>query len=296
MEQKLEKPEWLKIKLTVNDEFSNIKSTLKNHNLHTVCEEAHCPNISECWSGGTATFMLMGDTCTRGCKFCAVKTGNPIKQLDLDEPKKLAEALKEIKLFDYVVLTSVNRDDLEDGGSSHFANCINEIKKAYPEIIVEVLIPDFKGDANALKNIVDAKPDVISHNIETVERLQKKIRDPRANYKQSLNVLENVKKLNPKIYTKSSVMVGLGETDEELVQAMKDLRAINVDILTVGQYLRPSDWHIPISSFVEPAKFEYYKQKGLELGFLFVASGPFVRSSYKAGELFVKNRLHESIK
>ena len=289
MEQKLAKPEWLKIKLTVNDKFSNIKTALKQHNLHTVCESAHCPNIAECWNTGTATFMLMGDTCTRGCKFCAVKTGNPMQKLDADEPKKLAQALAEIRLFDYVVLTSVNRDDLEDGGSAHFAECIKEIKRAYPEIIVEVLIPDFKGDFEALKKIVDAKPEVIAHNIETVESLQKKVRDVRANYKQSLAVLENVKKSNPKIYTKSSIMLGLGEEDEDVIQAMKDLRAINADILTIGQYLRPTDWHIPISNFVEPSKFDYFRQRALEMGFLFCASGPFVRSSYRAGELFVRN-------
>src|SRR3989344_5514885 len=216
MHQQLIKPQWLKIKLEVNDSFSGIKTALNQHNLHTVCESAHCPNISECWNGGTVTFMLMGDVCTRGCKFCAVKTGNPIKKLDNEEPKKLAQALAEIKLFDYVVLTSVNRDDLEDGGASHFADCIKEIKKAYPEIIVEVLIPDFRGDIMALKKIVDSNPEVIAHNIETIERLQKKIRDVRANYKQSLDVLENIKKLNPKIYTKSSIMLGLGETDEEV--------------------------------------------------------------------------------
>ena len=289
MEQKLEKPQWLKIKISTNDNFSSIKHTLKQHNLHTVCEEAHCPNISECWNTGTATFILMGDTCTRACKFCAIKTGNPMKKLDADEPKKLAKALAEIKLFDYAVLTSVNRDDLEDGGAGHFAECIKEIKKEYPEIIVEVLIPDFKGNLDALRKIVDAKPEVIAHNVETVERLQKKVRDVRANYNQSLSVLENAKKLNPKIYTKSSIMLGLGETDEEVIQAMKDLRAINVGILTIGQYLRPTDWHIPVSEFVEPQKFEYFKQKALELGFLFCASGPFVRSSYKAGEMFVKN-------
>ncbi len=289
MHQQLIKPQWLKIKFNTNDNFSNIKTTLKNHNLHTVCESAHCPNISECWNGGTATFMLMGDVCTRGCKFCAVKTGNPMKKLDADEPKKLAEAIAKIKLFDYVVLTSVNRDDLEDGGSSHFAECIKEIKKFYPEIIIEVLIPDFKGDIKSLKKIVEAKPEVIAHNIETVERLQKKVRDVRANYKQSLSVLENVKNLNPKIYTKSSIMLGLGEEDEEIIQAMKDLRAIGCDILTIGQYLRPSNWHIAVNTYVPPEKFEYFNQKALELGFLFCASGPFVRSSYKAGELFVKN-------
>ena len=293
MQQNLAKPEWLKIKLTVNDEFSNIKNTLKKHKLHTVCEEAHCPNISECWNGGTATFMLMGDTCTRGCKFCAVKTGNPMQKLDADEPRKLAKALAEIKLFDYVVLTSVNRDDLQDGGASHFAECIKEIKKEYPEIIVEVLIPDFNGKIEALRKIVDAKPEVIAHNIETVERLQRKARDARANYSQSLNVLENVKRLNPKIYTKSSIMLGLGECDEEVVQSMKDLRAINADILTIGQYLKPTDWHMPISDFVHPQKFQYFKEKALELGFLFCASGPFVRSSYRAGELFVKNIINK---
>ena len=293
MEQKLAKPEWLKIRLITNSNFSNIKSTLKDRGLHTVCEEAHCPNISECWNGGTATFMLMGDVCTRGCKFCAVKTGNPMKKLDADEPKKLAKALAEIKLFNYVVLTSVNRDDLEDGGASHFAECVKEIKREYPKIIVEVLIPDFKGDAKALGKIVNASPEVIAHNIETVERLQGKVRDPRANYRQSLKVLENVKKMEYGIYTKSSIMLGLGESDEEVIQSMKDLRAINVDILTLGQYLRPTDWHIPISSFVAPEKFEYFKQKALKLGFLFCASGPLVRSSYKAGELFMKNVFRE---
>ena len=244
MHQQLIKPEWLKIKLVKNDNFSEIKDSLNKHRLHTVCESAHCPNISECWNGGTATFMVMGDVCTRGCKFCAVKTGNPMKRLDKDEPKKIAQALAEIKLIDYVVLTSVDRDDLEDGGASHFAECITEIKKAHPKIIVEVLIPDFRGDASALKKIADTNPEVIAHNIETVERLQKRIRDPRANYRQSLGILENVKKLNPKIYTKSSIMLGFDETDEEVIKTMKDLREINIDILTLGQYLRPSGWHV----------------------------------------------------
>ena len=289
MNQQLIKPEWLKIKLVKNENFSGIKETLQKHNLHTVCESAHCPNISECWSGGTATFMLMGDVCTRGCKFCAVQTGNPMKELDKDEPKKLAQAIAEIKLFDYVVLTSVNRDDLEDGGASHFAECINEVKRSYAGIIIEVLIPDFKGDVNSLKRIVDANPEVIAHNIETVERLQRKARDPRANYQQSLSVLENVKKLNPKIYTKSAIMLGLGETDDEIIQSMNDLRAIDCNILTIGQYLRPSDWHLPINNFVSPEKFKYFERKALELGFLYCASGPFVRSSYKAGEFFMKN-------
>ncbi len=289
MQQKLEKPQWLRIRIDTNDNFSNIKNMLKEHNLHTVCESAHCPNISECWNTGTATFMLMGDTCTRACKFCAVKSGNPMKRLDSDEPKKLALALAKIRLFDYVVLTSVNRDDLQDMGASHFAECIIEIKEEYPKMIVEVLIPDFRGDAALLKKIVDAKPEVIAHNIETVERLQKSVRDPRANYSQSLFVLENAKKMNPCVYTKSSIMLGLGETDDEVISSMKDLRGIGVDILTIGQYLMPTDQHFPIRRFVEPSKFEYFRKKALELGFLFCASGPFVRSSYRAGELFVKN-------
>ena len=295
MEQKLIKPDWLKIKLNVNDEFSNIKATLNKHSLHTVCESAHCPNISECWSTGTATFMLMGDVCTRGCKFCAVKTGNPMKQLDKDEPKKLAQAIANIKLFDYVVLTCVNRDDLEDQGALHLAECIKEVKKAYPGIIVEILIPDFRGNKNLLSTIVEARPKVIAHNIETVERLQKKVRDVRANYSQSIKVLENIKKLDSSIYSKSSIMLGLGESDEEIIQAMRDLRSVDVDILTIGQYLRPSSWHLPINNFVEPSKFKYFEQKGLELGFKFVASGPFVRSSYKAGELFVKNVIKKQL-
>lgn len=289
MQQALAKPEWLKIKLTANNNFSNVKAAIKQHNLHTVCEEAHCPNISECWSTGTATFVLMGDTCTRGCRFCAVKTGNPMKRLDAEEPKKLAGALANLRLFDYVVLTSVDRDDLEDGGASHFADCIKEVKKAYPQIIIEALIPDFNGDVEALKKIIGAKPEIIAHNIETVESLQRKVRDPRASYKQSLQVLENVKKINPKIYTKSSIMLGLGETDEEVIQSIKDLRAINVDLLTMGQYLRPTERHIAVSRFIEPSRFEYFRQKALELGFLSVAAGPFVRSSYRAGDLFIKN-------
>lgn len=294
MQQKLIKPQWLKIKLTTTDNFANIKHTLKQYNSHSVCESAHCPNISECWNTGTATFMLMGDVCTRACKFCAVKTGNPMKKLDSEEPKMIANALAKIKLFDYVVLTSVDRDDLEDGGADHFADCIKEIKKAYPNTIIEALIPDFKGNVESLRKIVNAKPSVIGHNIETVERLQRKVRDPRANYMQSLQVLENVKKIAPAVYTKSSIMLGLGETDNEVVQAMRDLRAIDVDILTMGQYLRPTASHIPVSRFVEPSKFEYFRQKALELGFLFCASAPFVRSSYKAGEMFMKGILKET--
>ena len=285
----MHKPQWLKIPLHTTDEFLGIKQTLNKHKLHTVCEEAHCPNISECWNGGTATFMVMGDTCTRGCKFCAIKTAFPAPPLDPDEPKKLAAAIAEVGMFDYVVVTSVDRDDLKDQGASHFASCIREIKKAHPGIIVEVLIPDFRGKDELINIIVEAKPDVIAHNIETVCRLQKTVRDPRANYLQSLHVLDVVKKLNPSIYTKSSIMLGLGEQDDEVLQAMDDLRTIGVDIFTLGQYLRPSDWHLKVEEYVHPDKFSYFKEQGEHRGFAFVASGPFVRSSYRAGELFLKN-------
>ncbi|MBS3103058.1 lipoyl synthase [Candidatus Woesearchaeota archaeon] len=286
----LKKPEWLKIQ-TPNKDYYNVREIIKNQGLNTVCQEAHCPNMSECWSGGTATFMVLGEICTRGCRFCAVKTGNPIGKVDIEEPKKLALALKQMRIFDYVVITSVDRDDLEDQGAAHFANCINEIKKEIPGIIVEVLIPDFRGNINLLKKIIDAKPDVIAHNVETVERLQRKARDIRANYLQSLFILENIKKFNQKIYTKSSLMLGLGEKDEEVMQAMKDLRKIDVDIITFGQYLRPSNWHLPVAEYVKPEKFKYFEERALNLGFLYCASGPFVRSSYKAGELFLKAKI-----
>ena len=287
--QVLRKPEWLKIKPPSTDKYQVLKGMMKELNLNTVCQESHCPNMSECWSGGTATFMVMGDTCTRACKFCAVKTGFPAPALDPNEPKHLAEALAKMKEFEYIVLTSVDRDDLPDQGAGHFAECIKEIKKAHPGILVEVLIPDFRGNEECIKTVVDANPEVIAHNIETINRLQKKVRDPRANYQQSLKVLETVKKLNPKIYTKSSIMVGLGEKEEEVVEAMKDLRKSKVDIFTAGQYLKPKTQTLQVMEYVHPKSFDVYKEKGKELGFLYVAAGPFVRSSYKAGELFMKN-------
>lgn len=285
------KPEWLKIQPPTTEKFSEIKDIMRSHNLHTVCEESHCPNIPECWSGGTATFMVMGDTCTRGCRFCEVKSsGSPIP-LDPFEPENLAHAVTEMGL-DYVVVTSVDRDDLPDQGSNHFAECIRAIKKHDSETLVEVLIPDFRGDAGCLKNVIEAKPEVIAHNVETVQRLQSAVRDRRANYKQSLSVLNNVKRMDSGIFTKSSIIVGFGETDKEIIHTMKDLRAIDVDFLTVGQYLRPSDWHLPVSEFVPPEKFDFYRMIGEDLGFRYVAAGPFVRSSYRAGELFVKSLLH----
>jgi lipoic acid synthetase len=287
------KPDWLKIRPPAGHNYIQIKETLRKHRLHTVCEEAHCPNVHECWGGGTATLMLMGDVCTRGCRFCAVSSGHPNGYLDPLEPWKVAQVLSEWGL-DYVVLTSVARDDLPDGGAEHFAKTIRTIKQKTPQMLVEVLIPDFRGDIEALKKVVDAQPDVIDHNIETVERLTPKVRDRRATYRQSLTVLENVKKLDPTRYTKSSLMVGLGETDDEISQTMRDLRAVGVDILTLGQYLRPSQRHLEVVEYVHPEKFAHWKEVGEAMGFRYVASGPLVRSSYRAGEFFIKSLPQQS--
>ncbi len=287
------KPDWLKVRAPAGENYERLKILLRKLDLHTVCEEAHCPNIHECWGGGTATLMLMGDTCTRACRFCMVKSGNPTGELDQWEPFKVAYALAELEL-DYVVLTSVDRDDLPDGGAHHFARTISEIKQRNPELIVEVLIPDFRGDLEALKKVVDAKPHVISHNVETTRRLTPKVRDPRAGYDQSLTVLRTIKGMDQTIYTKSSLMLGFGESDEELTQTMKDLRAVNVDILTLGQYLRPSVRHLPVIEYVPPERFDYFRKVGEELGFLYVASGPLVRTSYRAGEFFIQKIIKES--
>ncbi len=284
------KPEWLKIRPPSGEKYLMIKGLKEGLELHTVCEEAHCPNIYECWGGGTATFMVMGDLCTRHCRFCAVKSGRPNGYLDPLEPVKLAYAIRRMNLR-YVVVTSVDRDDLEDGGASHFAACIREIRRLNPSIYIEVLIPDFRGDVEALKRVVEARPHVVAHNIETVRRLTPAVRDPRAGYDQSLAVLENIKKLDGGIYTKSSIMVGLGESKEEVVSAMKDLRGVGVDFLTIGQYLQPSNGHIPVKEYVHPDVFEEYRLIGESLGFKYVASGPLVRSSYKAGEYFIMKNL-----
>ena len=286
--QELQKPEWLKISLSKDANYSHIKKLTKMSNLHTVCEEANCPNIYECWNGGTATFMLLGDVCTRVCKFCYVKSGKPNGIVDKSEPKNVAETVNKLN-FKYVVLTSVNRDDLEDGGASHFAQTVNEIHKSNPEILVEVLIPDFDNDLSSLSIIVNSKPTVIAHNIETTEALSPMIRDFRANYQKSLDVLKTIKKLEPEIYTKSSIMLGLGESENEVIQTMKDLKKIDVDIITLGQYLQPSSFHAPIKEYVHPKKFEKLRVIGLKMGFMYIAAGPLVRSSYKAGEFFVKS-------
>ncbi|MBI4441304.1 lipoyl synthase [Candidatus Woesearchaeota archaeon] len=288
----MEAAPWIRVRLPLGTSFDKIKTALRKRQLVTVCEEAHCPNIGECWQDeGTATFMLMGPVCTRGCRFCAVSSGKP-GPLDPDEPGKLAEAIAEMELG-YAVLTSVDRDDLPDGGAGHFALCINAIRQAHQETLIETLIPDFQGDA--LQKIIDARPTVIGHNIETVERLQAHVRDRRAGYQKSLHVLKTVKVRNPAIYTKSSLMLGLGETAEEVVQTMIDLRKNHVDIITIGQYLRPSKWHLPIAKFYRPEEFRSFEQEAQRLGFLFSACGPLVRSSYRAGELFIKSKggVHE---
>ncbi|ELZ82031.1 lipoyl synthase [Haloferax gibbonsii ATCC 33959] len=275
--------------------FTDIKSTLRDRNLNTVCEEANCPNLGECWSGrdgpGTATFMLMGDRCSRGCNFCDVTTGG-MEPLDPEEPANVADAVAEIGL-DYVVLTSVDRDDLPDQGAAHFAETIREIKRRDPEVLVEVLIPDFQGEPEHVRKIIDAGPDVIAHNIETVERLQWPIRDRRAGYEQSLSVLQQVTDESD-IHTKTSVMLGLGEHAHEVYQTLSDLREADVDIVTFGQYLQPSRSHLDVFEYVHPDAFETWRRVAEdELGFLYCASGPMVRSSYKAGELFVDALLRE---
>ncbi|WP_436901930.1 lipoyl synthase [Halovenus halobia] len=288
------KPEWLKMRPPSGERFTEIKQTLRDHDLHTVCEEASCPNMGECWSGadgsaGTATFMLMGDRCSRGCNFCDVQTGG-MEPLDENEPENVASAVTEIGL-DYVVLTSVDRDDLEDQGAGHFAQTIREIKRRDPETLVEVLIPDFQGEPELVQKIIDAEPDVIAHNIETVERLQWPVRDQRAGYEQSLSVLEQAAR-ESNAYTKTSVMLGVGEYHHEVYQTMRDLRSVGTDIVTFGQYLQPSRSHLEVSEFVHPDVFNTYQQVAeQELGFLYCASGPMVRSSYRAGELFVESVL-----
>src|SRR3990170_4099822 len=281
------KPEWLRVKPPSGENYVHLKGLFRSLDLHTVCEEAHCPNVWECWGGGTATIMLLGDTCTRGCRFCAVKSGNPHGLLDLDEPRKVAMALAEMDLT-YVVLTSVDRDDLPDGGAGHFARTIREIKARRPDMIVEALIPDFQGDREAVRAVVDAGVDVLDHNVETVERLQAVVRDRRATYAQSLAVLRDAKGARRDLYTKSSIMLGLGETREEVLQTMRDLRATDVDIVTLGQYLRPSDWHLPVQEYVSPETFDALREAGEALGFLYIAAGPLVRSSYRAGEFFME--------
>jgi len=284
------RPSWLKMKIPSGENYLKVRKTLQKYNLHTVCEEASCPNISECWGVGTATIMIMGDVCSRGCKFCNVETGKP-NELDSEEPQHVAEAIKDWNLR-YVVITSVCRDDLPDEGSEHFARTIQCIKSECPNTVVESLIPDFSGNEKFIETIVKSKPNVIGHNVETVKRLSPSIRDLRANYKQSLKVLKYVKELDSSIFTKSSLMLGLGESEEEILQTAQELRDVDVDFITLGQYLQPSLSHLSVKEYVTPEKFYQLKLDLKKLGFLHVESGPFVRSSFRASDvidLIIKN-------
>jgi lipoic acid synthetase len=285
------KPDWLKVRMPHGQEYERVKSIVRQTGLATVCEEARCPNIAECWGGGTATVMLMGEVCTRACRFCYVKVGAP-PPLDPEEPENLARAVKELAL-EYIVVTSVNRDDRPDGGASHFAAAITALRRESPRTTVEVLIPDFKGVERDLTTVAVARPHVVAHNIETVERLTPTVRDRRAGYRQSLGVLRYLKDRPERLYTKSSIMVGLGETEEELFQTFRDLREAGVDVLTLGQYLQPSQYHLRVARFVPPADFACYKQVADGMGFLYVASGPLVRSSYRAAEFFMKGLMEQ---
>ncbi|MEE4284316.1 MAG: lipoyl synthase [Pseudomonadales bacterium] len=284
------KPPWLRVKLGGGEKFKNVKKTVNEHRLATVCEESHCPNIGECWSHGTATIMLMGSVCTRACKFCAVDTGNPKGWLDTAEPANAARSVRLMQLR-YVVLTSVDRDDLADGGAAHYAACIQAIRAENPNTAVEALTPDFSGNKDAVATVVNSGLQVFAQNLETVSRLTHMVRDIRAGYQQTLDVLAYAKEVRSDVLTKSSLMVGIGEGDDEIMQAMQDLRDHQVDIVTLGQYLRPTANHLPVDRWVHPEQFAEYRQAGLAMGFTEVASGPLVRSSYRADRVFEKNNL-----
>jgi len=290
----LKKPDWLRVKAPGGENFLKIKSTLKEHKLHTVCEEARCPNIGECWAGGTATFMLLGEICTRGCKFCAVTTGNPRMQLDPHEPEKIAASVADMNLK-YIVLTSVDRDDLPDQGAAHFAKTVALTKASSPGLLVEVLTPDWRGNLDCIRAMAESEADVLAHNVETVERLQRQVRDPRASYAQSLMVLDHYKRdaavVGRRVVTKSSLMLGLGERDDEVKQTFEDCLSIGVEIMTLGQYLQPTARHLKVEEYVRPEKFSELAALGEQMGFKYVAAGPLVRSSYKAGEYFIEKIL-----
>ncbi|XP_036372717.1 lipoyl synthase, mitochondrial [Megalops cyprinoides] len=295
--ERLRLPPWLKTEIPIGKNYNRLKNTLRDLNLHTVCEEARCPNIGECWGGGeyataTATIMLMGDTCTRGCRFCSVKTARKPPPLDPNEPENTAKAIAAWGL-DYVVLTSVDRDDLADGGAEHFAKTVSNLKERNPKILVECLTPDFRGDLVAVEKIALSGLDVYAHNVETVRQLQRHVRDPRANFDQSLSVLRHAKSVNPSILTKTSIMLGLGETDAQVHEAMTELRKSGVDCLTLGQYMQPTKRHLKVEEYVTPEKFAHWEKVGQEMGFVYTASGPLVRSSYKAGEFFLKNLIEK---
>ena len=280
------KPDYVKVRIPGGPNYNRIKDTLRERTLFTVCEEARCPNVSECWDSGTATFMILGSNCSRGCRFCSVTHGRMLP-LDPDEPRKISDAITRMGLR-YAVITSVDRDDLDDQGSSHFASVITSVKSR--GVLVESLIPDFQGREDLIDRIVVAEPVVIAHNIETVRRLTPKVRDPRAGYDQSLRVLKYVKNANPAQITKSSIMLGLGESDDEVAETLGDLRKVGVDIITLGQYLRPSRMQLEVVEYSPMSRFKMFENMGYELGFQFVASGPLVRSSYRAAEAWIKRR------
>ncbi|MEM1517871.1 MAG: lipoyl synthase [Nitrososphaerota archaeon] len=286
----IRKPDWLKVKLPDSPIYGRVLKIFRKYNLHTVCEEALCPNIAECWGSGTGTLMILGEVCTRSCRFCAVKRGNPMGKIDESEPLRVAMAVKELGLK-YVVVTSVCRDDLPDGGASHFAKTIKSIKENCPNIVIEALIPDFRGNINSIREVVEANPDVICHNVETVRRLSSIARDRRASFQLSIDVLRSVKRLNPSITTKTSIMLGLGETEYDVIETLKLIRDANVDIVFMGQYLRPSrdKLHLPVKEYIKPSVFEKYRKIAESMGFKLVVAGPLVRSSYRAAEFFVKN-------
>lgn len=295
--ERLRLPPWLKTEIPIGKNYNKLKNTLRDLNLHTVCEEARCPNIGECWGGGeyataTATIMLMGDTCTRGCRFCSVKTARRPPPLDPNEPYNTAKAIAAWGL-DYVVLTSVDRDDIADGGAEHFAKTVILLKERSSQILVECLTPDFRGDLAAVEKIALSGLDVYAHNVETVRELQRHVRDPRANFNQSLSVLRHAKKVKPSLLTKTSIMLGLGESDQQILNTMTELREAGVDCLTLGQYMQPTKRHLKVDEYVTPERFAHWEKVGNEMGFVYTASGPLVRSSYKAGEFFLKNLLEK---
>ncbi len=285
-----QKPKWLRAKMPSGKGYSNTRNIVHEHRLSTVCEESMCPNIGECWNAGTATIMVLGSVCTRACRFCAVDTGNPKGWLDPEEPKNAARAVNLMGL-QYVVITSVDRDDLDDGGASHYAQCVREIKRLNPETAVEALTPDFDGVHEHVELVVDSGLEVFAQNVETVRRLTHPVRDPRASYEQTIDVLRHAKAHRPDVLTKTSLMLGLGETDAEILKTMDDLRDANVDILTLGQYLRPTPNHLPVERYVTPEQFDTYRREGLERGFVEVVAGPMVRSSYRAEQVLQKNNV-----
>jgi lipoic acid synthetase len=285
-----DKPKWLRAKMPSGPGYSGTRKIVHEHRLSTVCEESMCPNIGECWNAGTATIMVMGSVCTRACRFCAVDTGNPKGWLDTEEPKNSAKAVQLMGL-EYVVITSVDRDDLADGGASHYAECVREIKKLNPNTAVEALTPDFNGVHEHIELVVDSGLEVFAQNVETVKRLTHPVRDPRASYYQTIEVLRHAKSHRPDVLTKTSLMLGLGERDNEIMTSMDDLRAANVDILTLGQYLRPTPNHLAVERYVTPTEFEAYRMEGLDKGFVEVVAGPLVRSSYRAEQVLQKNNV-----